>query len=231
MGAERDGPSRGRLARPYAAMAGIPLLPGSRSRERGHPHDVRQADRRQPPQRPPLHRPPLPPRQGRRRPEPRPPRPLLRLPRHPRHRESRRLGAAPVQHRRQLRPRRPARDRPRRARRPHPLAPQARHPLRARHHASSHGRAFDDLNLSRYNAFAPADAPEAVRDRLSRARARLRSLTRLVEAPPSTLVARAAAVEVIAAVDEQLGAFDLYTFCVPEVAPDDVAWEDVPEWT
>jgi hypothetical protein len=96
---------------------------------------------------------------------------------------------------------------------------------------SSHGRAFDDLNYNQLNLLHPENSPEPVRERLSRARARLRNLTRLAEAPPSTLVARDAAVEVMAALDHQLGDFDLYTVSVPEIAPDDVAWDDVPEWT
>ena len=97
--------------------------------------------------------------------------------------------------------------------------------------SSAHRRSFADLNKEHSRPLLPIDTPEQARQRLTQAGTQVRVLTRFAESPPETPLSRRHVKVVLLSIDKQLGELDVFTFSAPEIAPDDIPWEDVPDWT
>jgi hypothetical protein len=101
--------------------------------------------------------------------------------------------------------------------------------------SGSRERVSADLDRPPLRQRFAADTLDLARERLTQARANLRALTRFAEAPPDTLFTAEPAGAVLRAINQaindQLDGFDLFNFCAPEIAPNDLAWLDVPDWT
>ena len=94
-------------------------------------------------------------------------------------------------------------------------------------------RSFDETLLKHRPLLRTpgADIIDDVLARLTQARARLRALERFADGAPDTALGGHHVGHILTALTAQLDGFDAERFCAPEIAPNTIAWVDVPDWT
>ena len=95
-------------------------------------------------------------------------------------------------------------------------------------------RADDDLTERRRRSFGRApggESPREVREAAERARGRAEALAEFAALPEDEPLAGEDAAALLCAVAGHAEAVELETFSMPEVVPDEVAWEDHDGWT